>query len=567
MGEKVFTLACPVSPPEESPLTRQPLVRSPHHPPRGPVEQMPGSLEPFQWAPPFYLAPPYYPHPTYHYKYLSPDGNHAYNPPTLQPSTPDPFGPQPLDPVDSQPDYRDYFAKQIPLKESYKHLGVHSSQPSTGDMEDPSQVYPDLHKKQETPVLGLSEKHSAAHSHFSDAGFPIPIDALPLQPPTHAFNQYYHYYHHPKIPLPDPPQDHDPAPVFPSLSNPHNPEFPVLPPSIHQSEVLSGFNLDQFFQLESEPTSHPYTVPTNAPYIPYPPQHYPYQHFSHFPLIAKGEANKLNLFNPDTPAKTDLSYENTKSNTFAPYLHLSDIYNDYSLHPHINHPKPDKMTPLIKNGPDWIKHPLLSDDYDVKGELKPPGPDAVTVSPPEHPSFPTLSPFQNHPPYPYYYHPHHYYQMYYGTDGLLGANKHVSPTSSKEALDSQHQTSSSPPQHPSYLKPQTTTPPTHPMYDVYHPGYYYHFYYQPELSAEDRKVLPAGSMNSKSESQLPADSDYSWMNWLTHAAVARYPNMPQSSPFQSLYPHDVTEQHSYDPAGQPDGEAAGKRLDNEKGKQ
>lgn len=105
------------------------------------------------------------------------------------------------------------------------------------------------------------------------------------------------------------------------------------------------------------------------------------------------------------------------------------------------------------------------------------------------------------------------------------------------------------------------------MYDDHHPHYYYNLYYQPKLSVEDQGEPPTGSVNSKSETRLPTDSDYSWMDWLGHAAVPRYPNMPQARPFQSLHPRDVAEQHSYEPIGQPDGEAAGKRLDNEEGKQ
>lgn len=530
---------------------------------------MPESLEPFPWAPPFYLAPPYYPHPTYHYKYPSPDRHDAYNPPTPSSSTPDPtFGPQPLSPVDSQPDYQDYFSHHIPLRESYKHFGVHSSRSSTGDMEDSSRVYPDLQQRQETPVLGLSEKRSVTHSPSSDTGFLIPIEVPPLQPSTHAFNQYYHYYHHPKIPLPDPPQDPDPAPEVISLINPHNPESPVLPPSIHQSEALSRFNLDQFFKLKPDPASHPYTLPSNAPDTLYPPQPYPHQYF-YFPHIAKGEARKVTLHNPDTPAKTDLSdHQNPKSGTFAHSLHSSNVHNGYNLHPYVTQPKPDKMTHFKKNSPDLIK----TDDGDAKAELKPPGPDAVTVSPPEQPALPNLPPTHNLPPYPYYHHPYyHYYQMYYGPESLLGASNHVSPTSSKEALDPPPQASSSSLQHPFYHKPQTTTPPTKPMYDVHHVPlhpyyYYYHLYYQPKTSVDDQEVHPAGSMNSKSESQLPSDSDYSWMGWLAHAAGAGHPSMPQASPFHNLYPHDVTEHPA--PIWHPDGEVAEEKLDHEmKGKQ
>ncbi|XP_042361704.1 protein transport protein SEC31-like [Plectropomus leopardus] len=131
IGERTFTLSCPVSPPEELPLTHQPPI--PHHETRGPAEHMPEPLEPFPWAPPFYLAPPYYPHPTNRHKYPNLDGNDAFNPPTPSSSTPEPtFGPLPL------PTY------EAPLRESYKHFGVHTSLSSTDDNEDSSRVHPDL---------------------------------------------------------------------------------------------------------------------------------------------------------------------------------------------------------------------------------------------------------------------------------------------------------------------------------------------------------------------------------------------------------------------------------------
>ncbi|KAK1877277.1 UPF0301 protein [Dissostichus eleginoides] len=51
--ENTFTVACPVSPPEE--------LRPSHHPPHLQTGNIPESLESFPWAPPFYLAPLYYP--------------------------------------------------------------------------------------------------------------------------------------------------------------------------------------------------------------------------------------------------------------------------------------------------------------------------------------------------------------------------------------------------------------------------------------------------------------------------------------------------------------------------
>nr|XP_046271171.1 uncharacterized protein LOC124073179 isoform X2 [Scatophagus argus] len=537
VGETTFTLACPVSYPKELPLTYQSLVNGP--PTRGPAEHTSASLETFPWTPPFYLAPPYYPHPTYHYKYPSPDGYDEYNPHPPSPSTPDTkYGLQAYPSVNSHLDSQGYYGQQIPVKESDLNFGVHSSQSSLSDMGDSSLLYPDLQQNQETPVLGLSEKRSAAHSPSSNAGFPLHIESLPLQPHSPTLNQYYHYYHQPKVPLPDLPQDLDPDPKS------HNPESPV-------SEALNRFNLDQFFQHEA--ASHPYTLPTSAPYTPYPPQPYPYRYLSYFPYLARGQAKRLAPLNPDVASKTNLlDHQNTKSSSFVdPLPHTSEDDEEYKFHLYIDQPNPDEMIHFKENSPDWTKHPLLSDSDGVK-EVQLPLQHADADSPPERPFFPK----NNLPSYPYdeYYPYSHYYQLYYGPESLLS---HVSPTSSKEALDPLLKASSSPPQQHLYHKPQTTAPPTKSMYDIHldplHPYYYYHLFYHPEVSVDNEQVHPTTSMNSKSESLLPSDS----------ATEAGYPNMPQSSPLHGLYHHDITPQHPYDSFGHPDGDEGEERLDND----
>ncbi|XP_051244266.1 uncharacterized protein LOC127356523 isoform X3 [Dicentrarchus labrax] len=568
IGEKTFTLACPLSLPEELPLTHQPLIDRPHHLSSGPTEHMPQSLEPFPWAPPFYLAPPYYPHPTYHRKYPSPGGHDAYDLPTPSSSTPDPtFGPQPL-PVDPQPDYQDFYSHQIPRVESYKRFTVHSSLSSADDMEDSRRVYPGLQQKQETPVFGLSEKHSPTQS--SDTGFPIQFEAPPPQPPSHAFNQYYHYYHHPKIPLPGPPQDPDPGLEVPSLTNPHNPEFPVLPRSTQQSKAISRVNSDWFLPSVPEAASRPYTLATNSPSTAYPPQPYPYHYFDYFPHIARGEAKRSAPLNPDTAAKANLSYQNVKSSPFVQPLPRSSVVHDkYNLNPYMDQPRQDKMINFKRNGPESIKQPLWSDDeaeLDSKirhSAVQPYPPEQDVVAVPPSSTFPTPSPNHN-PPHPYFYYPYHHYQMDYGPESLLSADNPVPPTLSEEALDPLLQAFSSPPQHPFYYVPQT--PLTKSMYDVSHGPlhpyhHYYHLYYHPDMSVDNQKVHPAGSMNSKSESQLL--SDYSQMDQLGHAAEAGNPSIPQSSPFHSLYSHYITQQQPFDAFGQPGGEEAEEGLDNE----
>lgn len=541
----MFTLACPVSPLELLPLPRQPLVSSTHHPTTVPTEHVPEFLEPVPWAPPFYLAPPYYPHPTYHRKYPVHD---AYDP-TTPSSTPKPtFDPQlALSTDDSQPGYQHDYSHQIPDGQYYKHFGVHSSRSSTDHMEDSSEVFPDLQQKQETPVFGFSDGRSATHSPSSDTGSPVHAEAPPLQSPSHAFNQYYHYYHHPKIPLHDPHQIPDLGPEVPSITNPQNPEFQVLTSSIQKLEAQSMFNSDELHQPVPEATSHPYTSPTTTPY---PPQQYPY-HYYYFPHIARGEAKRSVPLNPDSPAEMDFKVH--------PFPRSSAVHDKSILHPYTHHRNPNKMIGFEKNSPEWIQHPLLLDEDGIKDMPEPPAPAPVTVPSPEQPS---PSPNHNLPPHLYSHQPYyHFYQMYNVPERLHSANNHASPASFKEALDPVQASSSGP-------QPQTTTPPTKSVDDDddHHgpllPYYYYHqLYHPPHVSADKQEVQPAGNMNSRST------SDYSQTGWLAPAAETGYRVIPQSRAFHSIYSHDITPQHPYDPFGHPDGERADERLDGEiKGK-
>ncbi|XP_042370620.1 extensin-like [Plectropomus leopardus] len=524
IGERTFTLSCPVSPPEELPLTHQPPI--PHHETRGPAEHMPEPLEPFPWAPPFYLAPPYYPHPTNRHKYPNLDGNDAFKPPTPSSSTPEPtFGPLPL------PTY------EAPLRESYKHFGVHTSLSSTDDNEDSSRVHPDLQQKQETPVVGVSERHGAAHS-SSHTSFPIQVEA-PLQPPGHAFNPYYHYYHHPKIPLHGAPQDPEP-PRGLSLTNPS--KYPVLPPDAQQqSEALRRLNSQRLLQPEPEASSHPHAAPTRPPKAAPPHPQHPYPYFYYYPHVARGDVKRLAAFNHNKAAKMNLSdSQNTKSSTFVqPRPRSARLYDRYNLNRDID--QPDEAINAPKNSPELIKQPLLSEDG-VKAELddnnapvtpavRPPS----SHSPPDLPAFPSPSPDPDLPPHPNHHHPYyHYYHIYYGPSLELQASP--SPTASK------HQTTSPPPKSMHEIH----NGPVHPFY------YYYHHYYQPQASAHNHEPLhPAGT-----ERASKSPSDYGGMDLQVHAAEAGYPSIPQPlhGLFHSLNSHYVAQQRLYDPLRRPGGE-------------
>lgn len=516
----MFTLSCPISPShEELPQTQEPLIDISHYGTRELTEPLPESMEPFPWAPPFYLAPLYYPHPTYHHKYSRPYVQDAYNPPTTPLSTPDPaFNPQPL------PDSQD--VPQILVRWSNKHFSPHSSLPSTDVMEDSSQMYPDLQQRQETPVLSVPESSSGTTSSFL-------TKAPSLQPPSHAFNPYYHYYHHPKIPLPGPPQNPDPGPDVAeelSATNSYNHEIPVLPVCVQELEV----NSDQFPQPVLET---PYTLPSpefvhkapesHAPYLPHP---YPHHFFYYFPYINSGEAKQVAPVHPDMAAETKKS-------------HVHSLPHKY-MNPYINHPNE------MRNDD---KHPFVSEE-NVKPALDdkkrhtapatplppsyPPKPHPVSVPPPEQPSVPT--PSSNHnPPHPYYYYP---YQYYYGPGILHSAENHPSQTSTKP-LD----------------KHQTTPPATNSLSvqnSLFNPYYYYyHHYYQPKVTVDDQGLHPAGIADSgKAGSQLLSEN--SKMDLLAHADEAGYVCLPQLlySPFQSFYPFYVSQQHPYDPFGHPSGE-------------
>ncbi|KAF3846793.1 hypothetical protein F7725_003871 [Dissostichus mawsoni] len=202
--ENTFTVACPVSPPEE--------LRPSHHPPHLQTGNIPESLESFPWAPPFYLAPLYYPHPTYH----------NYPPPDESSSTAE-LSLAPLPPVDSPPDDPHH----IPA-----HFNIPTPQSSPENVENSHPVYPD---PQETHVMGVSMKLRAAPSPVT-----VQDEAPSLQPSSHGFNSYYHYYHHPKIPLPDTTQDPDPGPEEPGKQSFTNSSKPGIPRERPLSSASDG---------------------------------------------------------------------------------------------------------------------------------------------------------------------------------------------------------------------------------------------------------------------------------------------------------------------------------------
>ncbi|XP_035766694.1 uncharacterized protein LOC102784461 [Neolamprologus brichardi] len=289
IGKEIFTLACPMSSPEELSINTQPLVNSPAHLTRGEEEPMLGTQEPFPWAPPFYLAPPYYPHPTYHHSYASPKVHASYDSPTPASLTPEPTSSSQLHPpVDFQPDYQPYYVYQMPFWEPY------DSPPSlVEEMEDLRRENPERRKNQETPFLVFSEKHSV-----TPTGFPAQLEAPHFQPLRHDFNPYYHYYHHPKIPLSGKPQNPDSGlDVSHEISSAHlrKHEFSALAPNVQQSKSIRKVTSDQFPPPVSETTFYPYAQPENAKLVdktlethaPYLLNPYLYYYYYYFPHISR----------------------------------------------------------------------------------------------------------------------------------------------------------------------------------------------------------------------------------------------------------------------------------------
>lgn len=393
-GQKTFTLSCPISPIQELPQIDQP--QGSLHLTRGQMAPVPGSLVSFPWAPPFYLAPLHYPHPTDPHRYPGLDVHAAYDQTEPPSSTHEPIlGPQPLPPVDAQPDHRDLYIQQVPGDPSVHTL-------SAGEIKHLTQVYPHLWQEQKPPMLGFSERDSVKTTDFS-----MDVKAPTLQPPIHAFNPYYHYYYHPKIPLSRPPQNPDPgAEGHEELSSAHSPtEFS----SVHQSK--------------SELLFPPYTFPAGlefvhkapAPHAPHPPHPPPPHYFQYLPYVPQSGVGTLFPLHPDMSAETNL-----------PYVHSLADKGHEKLY--VDQPNTDKVI----SHPEGPKHPVLSVEEDVKPELEGKKHQSASFLP-ERPPFPMSVPNHYPPHHPFYMHPYLFYQMYYG---LLSAEHQGSPT--HKALDQPH---------------------------------------------------------------------------------------------------------------------------------
>ncbi|KAM4531502.1 uncharacterized protein PAE49_023684 isoform 2-T2 [Odontesthes bonariensis] len=537
VGPKILTLACPVSSIEGFPVTHLPLADSPANLIRRATKPMLDPLGPLRWIPPFYLAPPYHPHPTFHNNFDPPKGLESH-----KPSTPPPltlgvtFSLQSHPPVSSQPNFL-----KNPIGNPYERS------------EDSNLPFSDENQNQEAPVSDLSEKRSAAAT-----SFPAVVEAPHSQAPSHDFSPYYHYYHHPKIPLPGTPQDPHPAPGGSELLSSafSHSRSPFLDLNVQQTEQFSSKDASDNIS-PPKTTSYPYTPPNTkfpnkvfALNAPYPPYHY----FYYFPQFARGEVKSLGLLHPGLAEIANLSFVRSNHSPVLPG------HDRHGMNPGINEPKSDKPVDTLSRAK------LKQDDNKTHSASVTPAvrapvaqsylhrPDPVAVPPTKQAPPPTPGFIYNPNPYQYYYHPYYNnYLMYYGSEALRGPNNPPSPTSSKNLNPLLHSSSSTVHQ-PSYLKHQTTTSPTKSMHDfqtgLWHPYYYY--LNQPQVAKYNQELRkPCSKASNKgsaqSENRRPSNFDYGRKQWFARSSEAQYPSAPLSllNPFQSLYSYYMTQQHPY----------------------
>uniref|UniRef100_A0A8C6WIL0 ZP domain-containing protein n=1 Tax=Neogobius melanostomus TaxID=47308 RepID=A0A8C6WIL0_9GOBI len=154
---------------------------------------------PLQWAPPFYLAPPHFPHPTHHHKTRV----HSNAPLTRTTTS---FGARQLETPQQDQQQNDHIR---PPEENYRKRASRMNW---------AKVAPHL-------------KHTSSRTRSPTRATGYSPTLLPH---NYAFNPYYHFYHHPKIPLTNPDslvKSHQPSEVtekmpmfyFNFASMPHDP--------------------------------------------------------------------------------------------------------------------------------------------------------------------------------------------------------------------------------------------------------------------------------------------------------------------------------------------------------
>ncbi|XP_034066121.1 proline-rich protein 36-like [Gymnodraco acuticeps] len=399
-------------------------------------------------------------------------------------------------------------------------------------------------------------------------------------------NPHYHYFHHPDIPQPGPPQDPDSGPeVLGERSLTHFTQNPEFLEKSHQF-------LQPAPEAASFTSSLPETPPKTSAQDARPPPHpypFPYHYSMH---IARGDVKRSAPPDPETGP----------DNSVHPYYHYQHLKIPLPGKPQDTDPGPEEPGELsLTNLPQLLQSGPESATLTSSPPESPPKASAPDAPPPPHPY-----------PFPYYYFPHIARGDVQGLPPLsLEANPDLSedqksdasvhPRSSQvhdehNSFNPYHQyyynhlkiPQTGPTQDPdpqewsqtnpplSYEFPEnsdvasfTSSPSESPLKSApeapYPPYPYPHYYFphiawgEPEAFVDPQEMHPAGNMNfekaSNSEPQLPSD-----LSGLDHAAEAGFPSMPQQ--LRSLNSHYVTHQQQVDAFELPD-EEVGKRMDAE----
>lgn len=310
-------------------------------------------------------------------------------------------------------------------------------------------LHTELH--QDTPTFGFSEGQRAAQFFVLDTDVPLQVDVPPLQPLNDAFSQYYHYYHDPKIPLSDSPQDRNAAVEAFSQVNPRLPEFAGR---LHGTQQSGG-------------------------------QTRPYQHhyLSEYPYLERDEAKRFALHISETIPKPHVPVfpENLKLTAYdvleSPHIHQKNNFPSFGGRP--NSQSRTQRSEFRQSPPSAV----------VAAEENPSRLGIVRDEPPD---VPNLSPSYSLPQHPHYvYYPH--YQVYEPASFLAAG----SPPSTLSEDSSKIETLSS--QEPKFEKAQPTGVDHQPRGPLFPYVYRHHDYDMSKANTGKQEVQPARTANSKSE--------------------------------------------------------------------
>ncbi|XP_024289045.1 uncharacterized protein LOC112258738 isoform X1 [Oncorhynchus tshawytscha] len=309
IGEKAVTLACP-SLPVQATQPLRPAADFPHYVTMGPTSSVSSTLlsNPSSITlsyPVRHPSFPFNPLPTLPPNQPPSPGIHVTSPLTTGSSVHPPLAQRLQAYPFSQYDY----LHTMPLSESYQSP-LSSSPPSQLPTTGPTKSKPG-----HTPVPSHPNYNNPHVTQYSSttAGHPVHSEALTLLPPEYTRHPYYHNYHHPNIPMFEPPQGPSNGAKTGTSTNgpqveppaPHNlnPIFRVFPHYYLYHPKVPPYNPPQH-PWPVTPASHSSTLPvsssqthrqTPVPHVPHPP---PYPHY-YTPQTPSGEVKRSH--HPDNP--------------------------------------------------------------------------------------------------------------------------------------------------------------------------------------------------------------------------------------------------------------------------